>query len=75
MAVTQKAPVGSTIRRRRLRPGVEKEADLVPGVDERPHDPPGQRAPDGRAHEATGTIELDAEPRIPGLTTDAPSRT
>jgi pimeloyl-ACP methyl ester carboxylesterase len=41
MAVTQKAPLGSTFGDTISDPGLEEEADLVPGLDERPHDPPG----------------------------------
>ena len=52
------------LRRHRLRSGLEEEADLVPGLDERPHDPPGHRASDGRADEPAAHDRARCQPRL-----------
>ena len=67
MAVTQKAPLGSTFGDTVSDPAWKTEADLVPGLDERPHDPPGHRASHGRADEPTAhdRARLPATPRWP----------
>ncbi|NOP95856.1 alpha/beta fold hydrolase [Mycolicibacterium fortuitum] len=59
MAVTQKAPLGSTFGDAVSTPAWKSKC-LVPGVDRGPHDPPGQRPPDGAADEPRKIIELDA---------------
>ena len=67
MAVTQKAPLGSTFGDTVSEPAWKTEADLVPGLDERPHDPPGHRASDGRADEPTAHDRARRQPRLAGL--------
>ena len=68
MAVTQKAPLGSTFGDTVSDPAWKTEADLVPGLDERSHDPPGHRAPNGRAHETAAHDRARCKPRLAGLT-------
>src|SRR5262249_22575862 len=48
------------VRGHRLRPGLEEEAGLVPGVDERPPDPPGLEPRRAERMKARNTIELRA---------------
>ena len=67
MAVTQKAPLGSTFGDTVSDPAWKNEADLVPGLDERPHDPPGHRASYGRADEPTAHDRARGQPRLAGL--------
>jgi len=58
------------LRGHNLRPGLEEEVSLVPGLDQRPDDSSGQRAPDGRTHEASQHDRTRRQPRLTGLTTD-----
>ncbi|QDQ15768.1 alpha/beta hydrolase [Streptomyces spectabilis] len=55
------------VRRHDHRPRLARQAVLVPGLHRRPHDPPGQRAPHGPAHEPAQDHRTRRRPRLPGL--------